>query len=142
MEENVQGWRSNDVISKTNDTYPQKLEQQFIDFVGELQQKLALLDGNVVIRMELVRKNTIFRASNWYRKGVWRDWVEIDWGDEGFLPCKIWGFIDLTALEPEPGVNHGSCDITPGCFAIVECGVYDDQTMNAPTRTSHLLPIR
>ena len=31
-------------------------------------------------------------------------------------------------MEPEPGVNHGSCDITPGCFAIVECGVYDDQT--------------
>ena len=27
----------------------------------------------------------IFRASNWYRKGVWRDWVEIDWGDEGLL---------------------------------------------------------
>ena len=88
------------------------------------EEKLSMFYQNVVIRTELVRKNTIFCASNWYCKGVWRDWVEIDWGEEGLLPCKIWGFIDLTALDPELGVNYGSCDLTPGCFAIVECGAY------------------
>ena len=79
-----------------------------MDFVGKLQEKLTMFHQNVVIQTELVCKNMIFCASNWYRKGVWRDWVEIDWGEEGSplpLPCKIWGFIDLTALDPKPGVG-------------------------------------
>ena len=57
--------------------------------------------------------------------GVWRDWVEVDWGDGGYLPCKIWGFADLRGLPANSGISFASLsNIYPSVYAIVECGLH------------------
>ena len=58
-------------------------------------------------------------------KKVWRDWAIIDWGSDGHLPCKLWGFIDLLSLTDDTGVNCGSCDLQPGVYAIIESVGYN-----------------
>ena len=75
---------------------PIKLEKDLVDFVGNLQRKLAKHGvENVTMRTEHARDGQIFRASPRFRDHVWRDWVIVDWGDEGELPNEIWGFLDL-----------------------------------------------
>lgn len=59
-----------------------------------------------------------------FRGGVWRDWVMIDWGPDGVLPNKIWGFVDLTGLPQDSGVDYGGVsNLQPGLYAIVESAV-------------------
>ena len=100
---------------------PHKLERDFVEFIAGLRDVMANYNIKVVIRTELRRNETIFRAHANYRGKVWRDWVIIDWGDEGNLPCMCWGFVDLTSLPENAQVNYGDCDIEAGVYAIVEC---------------------
>ena len=82
----------------------------------------------VVIRTELRRNGVIFRANASYRGHVWRDWVIVDWGEEeGKLPAKIWGFVDLSAVPEDNGLNCGDCDILPATHAIVESATFNDK---------------
>ena len=96
------------------------LEQDFIDFVGELQKSVAFWYHSLIIRTELKRNNTIFRASTNFNGKVWRDWAIIDWAVEGKLPAKIWGFLDLGDVAIDAGITYGSCNIEPGMYAIIE----------------------
>ena len=44
-------------------------------------------------------------------------------GDDGVLPSKIWGFLDMSDLAHDSGVNYGGLsNIQPGTYAIVETG--------------------
>ena len=82
---------------------------------------------NFGVRTEHTRNGHKFRAHMKYRGNVWRDSVEIDWGDDGYLPCKIWGFADLRGLPENNGISFaGISDIFPGIYAIVECGLYTE----------------
>ena len=99
------------------------LEKCLIDFVGGLQEKVAEYISTVPIRTEHTREGQIFRAHSRYRDHVWRDWVAVDWGEEGVLPNKIWAFVDLRALPQDSCLNYGGIDLQPGIFAVVENSV-------------------
>ena len=69
----------------------------------------------------LTRNGCIFRGTNDYASKVWRDWVLVDWGeDEGHLPNRIWGFVDLRHLPDDFDAHYGSISVTPGIYAVVE----------------------
>lgn len=49
----------------------------------------------------------------------------VDWGPDGILPNKIWGFVDLSSLPHNSGINFGGVqNLQPGLYAIVESAVY------------------
>ena len=102
------------------------VEADFIQFVADLNEKLRIFGRQCAIRTELKRNGVIFRASARFREAVWRDWVMVDWGEEeGHLPCKIWGFVDLTdILPPNSGILHGQTYLEPEVYAIVESSEY------------------
>ena len=64
----------------------------------------------------------IFRGAPMHSGPVWRDWVVIDWGEDGVLPCKIWGFVDLRGIsEQETDANIGGLNqVSPGIYGIAE----------------------
>ena len=99
----------------------------FVDFIADLQETVGNFARNFGVRTEHTRNGHKFRAHMKYRGNVWRDWVEIDWGDDGYLPCKIWGFADLRGLPENNDISYaGISDIFPGIYAIVECGLYTE----------------
>ena len=112
--------------SRAKDKDQHKIEGTFVRFVVQLQNKLAQFGVRCAIRTELRRNGTIFRANARYREAVWRDWVLVDFGpQEGQLPCKIWGFVDLTKLLPtNSGIEHGQFRLEPEIYAIVESSEY------------------
>ena len=68
------------------------------------------------------RDEMIFRSSSNFLGNVWRDWVIVDWGDEGKLPCHTMGFVELLSLSDSFKLNFGGVeDGDPGNCAIVEC---------------------
>ena len=101
------------------------IEEEFAQFIHGLQEHLAKLIPKIQVLTELRRNNAIFRANPDYRKNVWRDWALINWSEEGNLPCKFWGFVDLLKLPNNTGINYGSCDLQPGVYAIVESASYN-----------------
>ena len=105
-----------------------QLEQALIGFLGELQEKVATYVPEVWLRTEHRRKGTIFRAHWSYRGAMWRGWAMVDWGNEGMLPCKLWGFVGLTGLPPHTGLNHGGANLHNAMFAVAECA---DMSENA-----------
>jgi hypothetical protein len=45
----------------------------------------------------------------------------VDWGDDGVLPNKIYGFVDCRELPSNFRLNYGGLDyVDPGIYAIVE----------------------
>ena len=103
------------------------VETDLVDFVEELQDKVSpYTNDRLVVRTEHKRNGEIFRAHVRYRGSVWRDWVEINWGDEvGKLPAKLWGFVDLTMLPPNNAVHFAGFDsLVPAVYAIVESASY------------------
>jgi hypothetical protein len=103
------------------------VETDLIDFVDELQDEVArYTEDPVLVRTEHKRNGEIFRAHARYRGSVWRDWVEINWGDEvGKLPAKLWGFVDLTMIPQNNGIRIAGLDgLAPAVYAIVESASY------------------
>lgn len=108
--------------NKTSDTI--RIEQDFVEFLALLQDKVGV---GVEIRTNHHRNNRIFRANPCYGGGVWREWVVIDWGPDGELPAKLWGFVDLGRIPPQNDINYGGlAGIPPGTYAIVENATYID----------------
>lgn len=102
------------------------VEQDLVDFVGKLQEKVWQWIPRLCIHANHYRNGCIFRGSPLHMGKVWRDWVLVDWGDDGKLPCKIWGFIDLRSLPHENVVNYGGYDgIVPARYAIVESSLHN-----------------
>lgn len=103
------------------------VEQCFINFMVGLQDCVQEYTKKLPIYSTHYRNEELFRSSPWYNEGVWRDWVVIDWDQYGKLPCKIYGFVDLTMLPDDSGLNYGEVEsLSPGLYAIVECAEYDD----------------
>ena len=74
-----------DIANAQRSTLMNRLD--FVEFIAGLQNIMATYHVKVVIRTELRRNNTIFWANTNYRGKIWRDWVIIDWSEEGKLPC-------------------------------------------------------
>ena len=66
------------------------------------------------------RQGQIFRGQNKFRGRVWRDWALVDWGDDGILPVKIWGFVDLRGLPQAHTAIYQELFLEQSVYAVVE----------------------
>jgi hypothetical protein len=105
------------------------VEQDFVDFVGGLQELVGPQIGPIKVLTRHKRNGHIFRASPNFYGGTWRDWVIVDWGKNyGKLPNKLWGFVDLQELNENFRGEYGGLDrLGPNVYAIVESATYVNQ---------------
>jgi len=97
------------------------MEETLLSFFVGLQDRVSGHYKEVPLLTFHRRNGQYFRSSASYRGSVWRDWVFVDWGDWGILPNKVWGFVDLTDLPPNSGIDYGGIDnLPPAVYAIVE----------------------
>jgi hypothetical protein len=67
-----------------------KLERQLIEFMIGLQDTVKEHIPRVPLQTKHTWCGETFRAHTWFCGTIWRDWVFIDWGnDGGELPSKI-----------------------------------------------------
>jgi hypothetical protein len=98
-----------------------------VEYLANLQDELQdYSTRELLVLCEHKRKGSTFRAHPNYRgKGYWNDWVLIDWGAHGTLPCEIWCFIDLReALDDGVSLEISGCIIQRGVYALVESSRY------------------
>ena len=104
-----------------------KLETTLLEYVSELQDVVIQYIPTLHLRTIHKRKGQIFRGQGTFRNKAWRDWAMIHWDQEGNLPCKIYGFVDLRDL---PSKNHGlnmqGMPLGNSIYAIVEAAVFDE----------------
>jgi hypothetical protein len=72
-----------------------RIEQSYVDFIADLCQNVEGFIPNLEVRTMIWLNGVLYRGSPMYRGEPWRDWVIVDWGDDGYLPAKIWGFVNL-----------------------------------------------
>jgi hypothetical protein len=123
-----------------------RLNQCLVEFLRDLQVLIAdvLLGKSLPIFTYHRRGNQIFRAHPNYRgKGAWRDWVWVNWGEEGKLPCHIWCFVVLEGLPNRRNApEFGGIKLNRnGVYAVVECSTIETSEEEIG-RSSILLPIR
>jgi len=106
--------------SPSKEDSTEKVELGLVQFLGGLQSRVINHVSPLFMHTVHKRHGHIFRGHGNYRGEVWRDWVLIDWGKEGNLPGKIWGFLDLRKLPPRNGIQYGGIDLIPGIYAIIE----------------------
>ena len=140
----VDGTTGNNCIKMTtrsNDEDTFKMENDLVDFVIGLQYTVSDYMQKVLLHTTHTRYGCIFRGSPKFIGEVWRDWVMIDWGASGKLPCKIYGFVDLSAIPPNARLSYGGIPrISPGFYAIVESASYLDDE-NQEVLSELLTPI-
>ena len=118
------------LISNTRTKDVIKVEQEYINLVANLQNKIQDWSKTLTIYSVHNRHGVIFRASPNYLGKIWRDWVVlIDWAEPlGKLPSKIYVFLDLRFLPDGNNVDHsGYKGIEPAIYAIVEYAKYDKE---------------
>ena len=113
-----------DRTDKGKKKYPM-VENDLLEFVDGLRVMVSPYIQVVALYSCYTRAGHKFRADLSYRKNVWRDWVIVNWGRDGKLPNRIYGFVDLSALpnnlQRSNGINYGGLsNIKPGIYAIVE----------------------
>ena len=104
------------------------VEVDLLEFVDGLQKIVNFYIPELALNSCYTRNGHIFRGDLSYRKSVWRDWVVINWGKDGKLPNRIYGFVDLTRLpdhlEPAKRIKYGGLNnVKPAIYAIVEATV-------------------
>jgi hypothetical protein len=119
------------VVTRMEEKHKVLLDTQFLEFAYQLQEDLAEILPKMPIRAEHSREGVIFRSHPNYRgKGMWRDWVMIQW-ETGPYPAQIWGFVDLSSLPEGLHVDitnvHGVTEVQRGVFAIVESCDYEEE---------------
>ena len=106
-----------------------RVEQDLIDFLSGLESEVSEFLSYVPLHSTCTRDSIIFRGAFDYRDHIWRDWVVVDWGRDGKLPNKLWGFVDLRELPANLPrhlqANYGGIsNISPSIYAIVEATDY------------------
>jgi len=104
------------------------VENDLAEFIYGLQVMVKPYIDKVFLYSCYTRNGHIFRGDLSYRKNVWRDWVVINWGRDGKLPNRIYGFLDLTALPDnitgQRRIKYGGLgNVSSGIYAIVEATV-------------------
>jgi hypothetical protein len=98
-----------------------RVELDLVEFVMGLEEKVSEHLSSVPLHTTYTRDGIIFRGAFDYREHIWRDWVVVDWGRDGKLPNKLWGFVDLRRLPGATQVNYGGVsNLHPSIYAIVE----------------------
>ena len=103
---------------------PTLLEKDLVDFIGNLQNSVRDYLSHVTLRSYHKRMGHIFRGQSRYRGAVWRDWALVDWGEEGQLPNKLYGFVDLRQLPNGTGLQYAEILLQPTIYAVVEIGFF------------------
>ena len=108
------------------------VEQDLIDFLIEVQDKVHPHIGPIIMKSLHKRHGQLFRGHVMFHGSVWRDWVVVDWGrGHGKLPCKIWGFLDLSNLPLHRRISVGGLNnLPPGIYAVVEASVLVENAVN------------
>jgi len=97
------------------------IDQDLVDFLGKLQEKVCQWIPKIYLHANHHRNGFLFRGTPHHMGKAWRDWVLIDWGEDGNLPCKIWGFIDLRRLSNKNNINYGGYEgLAAARYAVVE----------------------
>ena len=89
------------VLGRSKNKGNTKILPEVIDFLNDLQNLVLpfIPQADLPVFTEHKRDHVLFRAHpNFMGRGPWKDWVLIDWGAEGKLPCHICCFVDLTGL--------------------------------------------
>ena len=102
------------------------LETDLINFLGGLHDLVKEHISNLYLYSVHKRAGQIFRGDGRYRGNVWRDWALIDWGVEGHLPSKIWGFTNLTKLPARSGLTYRGINLEPGIYAVIETATFSE----------------
>jgi hypothetical protein len=56
----------------------------------------------------------------------------MDWGVEGWIPCHIWCFVELSEMPTgKQRLQYGGIDLMDGVFAVVETSTYDEDMEKA-----------
>lgn len=99
-----------------------RIDKYFVKFLAELEVTVRNYGvSNLVVYSEIKRNNVLYRGTPSFDGAAWRDWVMVDWDEEGILPNKIWGFVDLSQLPAENDLNLGGlAHVEPGIYAVVE----------------------
>jgi len=101
------------------------VEAPFVAFVQGLTETVSPYIHEMEVRTTFTRNGVIFRGTPRYVGSVWRDWVVVDWGDDGKLPNKVWGFVDLSGIPDDNDLEYGGLSpIPPGIYGIVESATY------------------
>jgi hypothetical protein len=94
---------------KLHHSHKAKLERQLIEFMIGLQDAVKEHIPRVPLQTKHTWCGETFRAHTWFCSAIWRDWVFIDWGDDGGeLPSKISSFVDLSELPEDAGIRDDS----------------------------------
>jgi hypothetical protein len=112
---------------RVNDEAGLYIETDFVNFVDKLQVKVEDYVPEIEVRTQHKRNGEIFRAHTQFHGGVWRDWVLVDWSEDVDVCAKLWGFVDLSDMPEDTGVEYGGClGLQPGVYAICESSEYKD----------------
>ena len=113
-----------------------RLDVDLLGYIIRLQTLLVRAghDEFVKVFSQYNRGEEIFRAHpNFRGKGLWRDWVMIQW-NQGDYPAQIWGFLDLTHIPESVGDQNlvfggdiPSANVGHGYYAIVESTTYIEE---------------
>ena len=113
-----------------------RLDGDLLGYIIRLQTLLVRAghDEFVKVFSQYNRGEEIFRAHpNFRGKGLWRDWVMIQW-NQGDYPAQIWGFLDLTHIPESVGDQNlvfggdiPSANVGHGYYAIVESTTYIEE---------------
>ena len=111
---------------KVKDARGLYIETDFVEYVDVLQDKVYDYVPEIQVRTEHKREGEIFRAHTQCYGGIWRDWVLVDWSDEVDNCARLWGFVDLSKLPENSGINFaGYSNLQPGVYAICEYAEYE-----------------
>ena len=102
------------------------LEIGLVNYVAELQSAVQQYLSKVPLGTVHKHKGQVFHAQNKFCGKVWHDWAMIDWGDEGELPCKLWGFVDLHALPQGHNAIFENLPLKKSIYAVVEAAHFVD----------------
>ncbi len=108
------------LTTKAHDESQHKMETCLVEFFGGLQLLVKTYLKEIHLYSTHRREGQIFRGASRYRKKVWRDWALFDWGTDGHLPGKIWGFTNLQGLPASSRLQYGGINLRPGIYAIIE----------------------
>lgn len=110
-----------EVITRMKNKDKVQQDSGLLHFVLQIQKKTSAWLDFIPVCAEHIRNGQIFRSHPNYRgKGVWRDWVMIEW-NTGDYPAKIWGFLDVSELPEHVSIRvNDECKVSKGVWAVIE----------------------
>ena len=125
------GTSSYEIKSRGASTDKARIDTDLLDFLVDLQYKVVdhIPEDYMQIYTRHKRGDDIFHGHPNYRgTGPWNDWVIVDWGAHGDLPCHISCFVVLKGLRSKGKgvVRHARTRLQDGVYAVVESALPEE----------------